>query len=108
MWSRDFTDELLALKRAGTTFDHAWKIAAGKHPPAPQELGGGGFATSLLELERGDSAVAWFKQACREAWENAPARSGGPSRLHLLPGLVGAIGSRDESRPARRIGSRAA
>jgi hypothetical protein len=101
-WVGVFTDEMLALKRAGWTFDAAWKQAAKDHPPRLRELGGREAASSLFELERGDSMLAWFEAACRDAWFNAPAVGGGRSRLHLLPGLVTALGVRDESSSARK------
>jgi hypothetical protein len=107
-WVAVFTDELLALKRAGWTFDAAWKQAAKDHPPRLRELGGREAAASLFELQRGDSTLAWFKGACRDAWFNAPAVGGGRSRLHLLPGLVSALGVRDESESARKVGLRRA
>jgi hypothetical protein len=102
MWSRDFTDTLLALKRGGRTFEQAYKAARQRHGVDAGVIGG--VPKRLTDPD----PEAWWRDVCREAWENAPARSGGPSRLHLLPGLMGAIGYRDESRPARRIGSRAA
>lgn len=104
-WVGVFTDELLELKRSGAEFEQAWEIAAGHHPPRLRELGGGGgAAVSLFELEARDSTLAWFKGACWDAWTGAPAAHGGRSRLHLLPGLMGAVGF-DDSRSARRTGS---
>jgi hypothetical protein len=107
-WVGVFTDELLALKRAGWEFESAWENAAGRYPPRLRELGGREAASSLFELERGDSMLAWFKAACRDAWFNAPAVGGGRSRLHLLPGLVSALGVRDESESARKVEMRRA
>jgi hypothetical protein len=107
-WVTVFTDELLALKRDGASFEQAWELAAGKYPPKLRDLGGREAASSLFELERGDSMLAWFKAACRDAWFNAPAVGGGRSRLHLLPGLVSALGVRDESESARKVGLRRA
>jgi hypothetical protein len=103
-WTADFTDALLVLKRAGWGFEQAWEEAAAGYPPRLRELGGREAAASLFELERGDSMLAWFKGACRDAWFNAPAVGGGRSRLHLLPGLVSALGVRDESSSARKAG----
>jgi hypothetical protein len=107
-WTADFTDALLVLKRAGWGFEQAWEDAAGRYPPKLRELGGASVASSLFELERGDSTLGWFKGACRDAWVNAPAPDGSRSRLHLLPGLVSALGVRDESESARKVGMRRA
>jgi len=108
-WARAFTDEMLALKHAGHTFDRAWKVARDRYPIQTKELGGAHArsASNLFEsasgVEAQKQAVVWWRDVCRAAWENAPAADGQPSRLALLPGLLDAVTGTDESSSARKI-----
>jgi hypothetical protein len=107
VWAKRFTDAMLERKRAGASFDRAWELTVAEYGVATRELGGGFVDESdLFGAARGaraqELAREWWRSVCRAAWENAPARGGGPSRLYLLPGLTEFVSAPDESRPARR------
>lgn len=96
-WTGEFVGVMVKEREGGADFELAFALARRRYSIDPRSLGG--FPGSLLDPD----PEAWWKGVCRDAWYSAPALTGGPSRLYLLPGLVAGMREGvDHSSSARR------
>jgi hypothetical protein len=99
-WEQSITSRLASLRSAGHTFEGAWGLALRMYPPRGRDAG---VATPRLFDEDGrapETAIEFFKRACRRAYEGevGPAGSGnGPSLRYFNAEMLRDL---DSSAPA--------